>query len=71
MTFKINNIPSKITHTLIDDLAAIIQNISKSRCNIYYINDMFKNFSFDNATIYDVKFINGLEDLPFIFRSKM
>ena len=54
MTSKINNIPSKITHTQIDDLSAIIKNISKSSCNMDYINDMFKYFSIDNATISDL-----------------
>ena len=47
MTSKINNIPSKITHTQIDDLSAIIKNISKSSCNMDYINDMFKYFGVD------------------------
>ena len=60
MTSKINNIPSKITYTPIDDLSTIIKNISKYSCNIDYINDMFNYFSIDNATIYDVKFINGI-----------
>ena len=65
MTSKINNIPSKIIHNLIDDLSAIIKNISKSSCNIYYINDMFKYFGIYNATIYDVKFINGTAIINF------
>ena len=65
MTSKINNIPSKITHTPIDDLSAIIQNISKSICNIDYINDMFKYFSIDNAIISDIKFINGTTIINF------
>ena len=65
MTSKINNIPSKITHNQIDDLCAIIKNISKSSCNMDYINDMFKYFGIDNATISDVKFINGTAIINF------
>ena len=68
MTSKINNIPSKITHTQIDDLSAIIKNISKSSCNMDYINDIFKYFGVDNAiayTISDVKFINGTAIINF------
>ena len=30
-----------------------------------YINDMFKYFSIDNATISDVKFINGTAIINF------
>ena len=65
MTSKINNIPSKITHSRIDDLSAIIKNISKSSRSINYINDMFKYFNIDNATISDIKFINGTTIINF------
>ena len=65
MTSKINNIPIIITHAHIDDLSAIIKNISKSSCNIDYINDMLPYFSIDNATISDVKFINDTTIINF------
>ena len=75
MTSKINNIPSKITQTQIDDLSAIIKNISKSSYNIDYINDMFKYFSIDNVINFNSKYSRDrfvdlkCDDKLFIFQS--
>ena len=68
-TYAVHNTSHGVSiHTythIIDDLSAIIKNISKSSCNMDYINDMFKYFSIDNATISDVKFINGTAIINF------
>ena len=64
MPSKINNIPSKIIHTQIDDLSAIIKNISKSSCNMDYINDMFKYFGVDTISALLSLMLNLLMALP-------